>query len=167
MLRTSRGGRAPAAIVAFCLLALASACGEQATAPEIRTRIFRVTSADGQALPAHHVCPAPAQGVATGSHFVEGELALYPGGSFTWRYTLRQYVATDGGEEAWVEPTLVRGSYTVQAAALALTPDQGASRSGRLTGARLELAEPIRCPYAATAQDFHLAELHLAEAREG
>lgn len=158
----SRAGLRPLALSALCLLAL-GACADQPTAVEIRTRVFRVTQADGQLLPAHHLCAAPMEGMVTGARFIEGELTLYPEQAFTWRYTVQQYASAGGSQESWLEPVHVHGTYALEGDALELTTASQTPRTGRISGDAVELFEPLPCPYEVEGVAPHVAELDLSE----
>jgi hypothetical protein len=162
--RHPEAGTRPAAFVALCLLAL-SACADVPTAIDIRTRVFRVTQADGQVLPAHHPCAAPMAGMVTGARFLEGELTLYPQRAFTWRYSVQQYAFAGENQEAWTVPVHVQGTYALLGDALELTTSSGTVRGGRVSGDAVELVEALPCPYSAEGESPHLAQLDLSEVR--
>jgi hypothetical protein len=154
--------RRAARAAAVALLAFAGACESPAAAGPLQTRLFKVAQVDDQLLPAHHECPAPVEGMLTGTHFVEGELTLYPEHVFSWRYTYQQYVSHDGIDEAWIEPVLVTGSYTLRGDSLHLTAGD-VVREGRISGDIVELSETIPCRYPAGGDVTHEAEVFLTE----
>lgn len=135
-------------MAALALIPALWACESQLSGPTgPSARLFRVTQADDQLLPAHQECPAPVNGMVTGAHFVEGELILYPERTFTWRYTIQQYAAMEGIEQAWVEPITIHGTYVVRGHTLDLVTDADVSRKGRMDGDLIELAESVPCHF--------------------
>ena len=158
-------GRA-AGMAALVLIPALWACESQLSEPAgPPARLFRVTQADDQILPAHQECPAPVEGMVTGAHFVEGELILYPERTFTWRYTIEQYAAMEGIEQAWVEPITIQGTYEVRGHTLEMVTD-GISRKGRLDGDAIELAESVPCHFPVDGYTPERVVLALTEIRE-
>ena len=165
MRRIAISGRRAALLAALALVPALWACESQISDPSVpRPRVYRVAMADGQLLPAHRECPAPVEGMITGTHFVEGELILYPERTFTWRYTIQQYAALQGMQQAWVEPVTVQGTYIVRGDSLHLMEGAIASRKGQMVGERLALGETVPCHYPVEGQEQHVAQLELAPA---
>lgn len=158
-------GRGAALAAALVLPVALAACESPATVPSPQPRVFRVAEADDQRLPAHHACPAPNEGMITGTHFIEGELTLYPESLFTWRYTIEQYVTRNGEEQVWVEPFAVTGSYVLRGDSLDLLTGDDVARTGRVRGDVVELAEVIPCRFLLGADALHETELYLTEER--
>ena len=137
-----------AGMAALALIPALWACDSRVAEPTTGSaRLFRVTQADDQLLPAHQECPAPVAGMVTGAHFVEGELILYPERTFTWRYTIQQYAAMEGIEQAWVEPIALQGTYDLHGSTLDLLTDGTVSRTARMQGDAIRLAESVPCHF--------------------
>ena len=160
-------GRRPAILAALALVLPVGACDTQPVAPATaETRLFRVTQADDQLLPSHRACPAPVDGMVTGTHFVEGELILYPERTFTWRYTIQQYASMQGMQQAWVEPATVQGTYEVDGDALTLFTGATAERTGRIHGDVIGLSESVPCHFVVDGYTHHSVELDLRQVRD-
>lgn len=157
------------AAIAAALLPILWACGSGDPAAVVvpTPRVFTVMQADGQGLPAHRPCPAPVEGMITGTAFVEGELILYPERTFTWRYTIEQYATAGETEEAWVEPILVRGTYLLHGDSLRLAPEAGAAREALVVEEILELTEALPCHFDVEGHVPHQARLRLQEQDPG
>lgn len=155
--------RGPLAALVF-LLAV-GACDTPATPPSVQARVFRVAEADNQTLPAHQSCPATADGMTTGTYFVEGELTLYPETAFSWRFTIEQYVIRNGDEQVWVQPFDVTGTYAVRGDSIDLMTPDGPTRAGRLVGGAVELSEVVPCRFPVGEDAVHETALYLTEER--
>ena len=153
-------------MAALVFIPVVSACEPQLAEPSVaHARLFRVTHVDDQILPAHQECPAPVNGMVTGTHFVEGELILYPERTFTWRYTIQQYAIMEGIQQAWVEPVTLEGTYVVRGDTLDLLTGAVVSRTGRIDGAVIELAEAVPCHFPVDGHTPERVRLALTEIR--
>ena len=151
---------------ALVLIPVLWACESRLAEPVVaHTRLFRVTQVDDQLLPAHQECPAPVNGMVTGAHFVEGELILYPERTFTWRYTIQQYAAMEGVQQAWVEPVTLQGTYDVRGDTLDLITGAAVRRTGRLDGSAIELTESVPCHFPVDGYTPESVLLALTEIR--
>lgn len=159
---TSRGPTATP-VVALALALAAGGCESPAAAVAPQARVFTVAEADQQRLPAHHDCPAPADGMSSGTLFLEGELTLYPESAFSWRYTIQQYVTREGSQQEWLEPFHVTGTYAQRGDALELISGEGVIRTGRITGDVVELAESVPCRLRVEGAVLHQTTLYLTE----
>lgn len=151
-------------LAALPLIPLLWACDGRVADPEpLRTRIFLVARADGQTLPAQRSCPAPQEGMDAGARFVEGELVLYPQQTYTWRYTIEQYMTAQENEQVWTQPVTVQGTYALRGDSLDLATAAGDTRKGRIIGDIVELSEAVPCRFAEEGETPHQAALHLTE----
>lgn len=151
--------------VLAALLVLA-ACGDSdPVAPPPETRVYAVVLADEQALPAQRECPAPEPGTVTGTRFLEGDLTLFPEGTFRWRYTIEHYEGSQRGEQAWVARVSVVGAYVIRGQNLELhdSRDDADPRMGRIEAGSVEITEALPC-HSAAGESSHHADLYLTPA---
>jgi hypothetical protein len=169
----SRSFRLPLARVVALLLMIPAlpACADDPFAVE-ESRTLAVVLADGQPLPAVHMCPAPlGEGSEAWLAFGSGTLMLDPNGDYTWRFNVGNgfsYHGSNGVRQGhgWVRDTW--GTYRVGADGT-LTLSEGRSIdgrvpgvSGRLTADGAELQSvPLSCPHAPPGTPSHTFSLVL------